>query len=221
MVWLAAIALLWLGGCAQDETVSPASPFIERMEQERAKLDALPADVDLKTRFASVYVLDQHPRMQMGDIMKSDMPPDQKAQAMAEARAFMAEQDPRNLKIVLDHLPPEGWYIRSQYGVEVATTAFLVVQHSNLETWQRFVPVLEPLVAQGEVDGPSYALMFDRLALAEQRPQRYGSQVTCQDGRWVAMDLEAPESVDERRRAMGFSQSYADYLSGFTSMACQ
>ena len=221
MVWLAAVALLCLGRCTQAEIATPASPFIERMEQERAKLDSLPVDADLKTRFASVYVLDQQPRMRMGDIMKSDMTADQKTQAMAEARAFMAEQDPRNLKVVLDNLPPEGWYLRSRYGVEVATTAFLVVQHSNLETWQRFVPVLEPLVAQGEVDGPSYALMFDRLALAEQRPQRYGSQVTCQNGQWVVLELEAPKTVDERRREMGFPDTHAEYLAAFASMPCQ
>lgn len=96
-----------------------------------------------------------------------------------------------------------------------------MVQHSNLETWQRFVPILEPLVAKGEVDGQSYGLMFDRLALAEQRPQRYGSQVTCVDGRWVAMYLEAPETVDERRRAMGFNETYAEYLSYFAATPCQ
>ena len=221
MIWLAAVALLCLGGCAQPEATATVSPFIERMEQERSKLAELPADADLKTRFASVYVLDQHPRMRMGDIRKSSLSADEKSAAMAEARSFMAEQDPKNLQVVIDHLPPEGWYLRSRYGDEVATTAFLVIQHSNLETWQRFVPVLEPLVAQGEVSGPSYALMYDRLALAEQRPQRYGSQVACQDGRWVAMYLEAPETVDERRRAIGFTETFAEYQAQFASMPCQ
>ncbi|MEG1452748.1 DUF6624 domain-containing protein [Brevundimonas sp.] len=95
-----------------------------------------------------------------------------------------------------------------------------MVQHSNLEAWRRFVPVLEPLVATGEVDGQSYALMYDRLALAEMRPQRYGSQVTCQNGEWVVLNLEAPESVEERRREMGFAESHADYVAGFKSMPC-
>lgn len=221
MVWLAAVALLCLGGCAQPEVADTSSPFIQRMEQERSRLADLPADADLKTRFASIYVLDQHPRMRMGDVMKSAMTADEKSTALAELRSFMFEQDPKNLQVVLDHLPPEGWYLRSRYGDEVATTAFLVIQHSNLETWQRFVPVLEPLVALGEVSGPSYALMYDRLALAEQRPQRYGSQVACQDGRWVAMYLEAPEAVDERRRAIGFTETFAEYQSQFASMPCQ
>lgn len=222
MVWLFAAALLCFGGCSQPSEADTAiAPLVQRIETERAKLDSLPPDADLKTRFASVYVLDQHPRQFMGQIMRADLSPEDRTEARAKVRAIMAEQDPKNLQIVLEHLPPEGWYLRSRYGDEVATTAFLVVQHSNLETWKRFVPVLEPLVASGEVDGPSYALMYDRLALAEMRPQRYGSQVACQNGAWTVLSLEAPEEVEQRRREMGFTQSHADYVAAFASMPCQ
>ncbi|WP_242913535.1 DUF6624 domain-containing protein [Brevundimonas pishanensis] len=221
MVWLFAVGLLCLGGCAEQ---SPSDQFIvtlvQKMDQERAKLDSLPPDADLKTRFASVYVLDQAPRTAISDIMRSSMSVEDKAEARAALRPIMEDQDRKNLQIVLDHLPPEGWYLRSRYGDEVATTAFYVVQHSDVETWRRFVPVLEPLVAQGEVAGPAYALMYDRLALSEQRPQRYGSQVACENGRWVALYLEDPDNVDERRRAMGFPDTYAEYVAGFQAMPC-
>jgi len=221
MVWLFAVGLLCLGGCAEQ---SPSDqfivPLVQKMDQERAKLESLPPDADLKTRFASVYVLDQAPRTAISDIMRSSMSVEDKAEARAALRPIMEDQDRKNLQIVLDHLPPEGWYLRSRYGDEVATTAFYVVQHSDVETWRRFVPVLEPLVAQGEVAGPAYALMYDRLALSEQRPQRYGSQVACENGRWVALYLEDPDNVDERRRAMGFPDTYAEYVAGFQAMPC-
>jgi len=221
MVWFLAVSLFFLGGCsAASEPDKVVAPLVHRIEQEQSKLDSLPADADLKTRFASVYVLDQYPRQFMGEILRSELSVEDMAKARGEASAIMAEQDAKNLQIVLEHLPPEGWYLRSRYGVEVATTAFLVVQHSTLETWRRFVPVLEPLVAAGEVDGQSYALMYDRLALAEMRPQRYGSQLACQDGEWVVLNLEAPEAVDNRRREMGFTESHADYVAGFKSMPC-
>ncbi|MHC3126074.1 hypothetical protein OB03_01465 [Brevundimonas sp. GN22] len=194
--------------------------MVQKMDQERAKLESLPPDADLKTRFASVYVLDQAPRTAISGIMRSSMSVEDKAEARAALRPIMEDQDRKNLQIVLDHLPPEGWYLRSRYGDEVATTAFYVVQHSDVETWRRFVPVLEPLVAQGEVAGPAYALMYDRLALSEQRPQRYGSQVACENGRWVALYLEDPDNVDERRRAMGFPDTYAEYVAGFQAMPC-
>lgn len=221
MVWVLAVALLCLGGCSQPSAVDAAiEPLVQRIEAEQAKLNSLPSDADLKTRFASIYVLDQAPRQFMGEIMRGDLSAEDKAVASAMVSAIMAEQDHKNLQAVLEHLPPEGWYLHSRHGVEVATTAFLVVQHSNLETWKWLVPVLEPLVASGEVDGQSYALMYDRLALAEMRPQRYGSQLTCQNGAWVVLPLEAPEAVDQCRLEMGFTQSHADYVAEFASMPC-
>lgn len=221
MVWFLVVSLLCLGGCSMaPEPDRAIAPLVQRIEQEQAKLDSLPPDADLKTRFASVYVLDQYPRQFIGEVLRGELSAEDMAKARGEASAIMAEQDAKNLQIVLEHLPPEGWYLRSRYGVEVATTAFLVVQHSNLETWRRFVPVLEPLVAAGEVDGQSYGLMYDRLALAEKRPQRYGSQLACRNGEWVVLNLEAPEAVDDRRREMGFTESHADYVAGFKSMPC-
>ena len=148
MVWLLAVALLCLGGCTQPDEVDVAiAPLVQRIEEEQSKLNSLPSEADLKTRFASIYVLDQAPRGFMGEIMSGDLPEEDKAAAHTKVSGIMAEQDPKNLQIVLEHLPPEEWYLRSRHGIEVATTAFLVVQHSSLETWRRFVPVLEPLVA--------------------------------------------------------------------------
>ncbi len=87
----------------------------------------------------------------------------------------------------------------------------LIVQHSDLEQWRRFVPVMEKLAAQGEVRGGDYALMYDRLALNEKRPQRYGSQMTCQAGRYAPAPIEDPDHIDDRRAALHMGP-YKDYL---------
>ena len=81
------------------------------------------------------------------------------------------------------------------------------------------MPILEPLVAQGEVDGQSYGLMYDRLAINEGRPQRYGTQMTCVGGRWVIdrENLEDPDNADVRREAMGFMQTLAEYETNFAA----
>mgnify|MGYP003666190415 FL=1 len=73
--------------------------------------------------------------------------------------------------------------------------------------------MLEPLVATGEVSGESYGLMYDRLALNEGRPQRDGTQMICRDGLWVIdyARLEDPAHADERRAAMGFEWTLAEY----------
>lgn len=67
----------------------------------------------------------------------------------------------------------------------------------------RLLALIEPLAIAGEFDGQSYALMHDRLAESEGRPQRYGTQDACTDGRREIYTLEDPERVDARRAAFG------------------
>jgi hypothetical protein len=56
--------------------------------------------------------------------------------------------------------------------------------------------------------------MYDRLALNEHRPQRYGSQMICKAGKYVPDTLEDPEHIDQRRATLGMIP-YKDYLAMF------
>ena len=216
------IVSLCVMACSPPSPVDEAlAPLVQKIEIEQEKLAALSIDAPLKTRFASVYVLDQAPRAFLSDPQINRLPAEVRDPALGQVSSLMGELDRQNLATVLEHLPPEGWYLKSKHGVEVATTAFLVVQHSDLETWRRFLPVLEGLVSSDEVDGPSYGLMYDRLALAEGRPQRYGSQMACIEGQWQAQNLEAPDAVDQRRRDLGFDTTLAEYEAMFASQPCR
>jgi len=159
--------------------------------------------------------LDQVGRRVLTQIDLSVLPSEELKVARKAMWAPVEEADAENEKALLAMVPPQGWFLKSRYGDKAARAAFHIVQHSNLELWRRFVPVLEPLVAKGEVDGQSYGLMYDRLALNEGRPQRYGSQVVCKAGKWGPDKLEDPDRVDERRKAMGFTQSMAEYVAYF------
>ena len=65
------------------------------------------------------------------------------------------------------------------------------------------------------LDGQPYALLYDRLQLMSGGRQRYGTQVVVRkDGSQVVSRLEAPDRVDERRRAIGLGP-LADYLALF------
>jgi hypothetical protein len=221
MRWAVLAFGLVLAACQPVSPVDEAlAPLLEKVETEQEALSHLPANASLKTRMAHVYVLDQAPRQFLNETQGADLPEDIKAKVLGRISTLMSELDRQNLALVLEHLPPEGWYLKSQHGIEVATTAFLVVQHSDLATWRRFVPVLEPLVAQGEVGGEAYGLMFDRLALAEGRPQSYGSQMACMDGQWRVQNLEAPDAVNQRRRDMGFTKTLEEYEAMFASQPC-
>jgi hypothetical protein len=72
---------------------------------------------------------------------------------------------------------------------------------------------IKPLIAKGIMSGESYALMYDRNELSHGRPQVYGSQFQCKDGRAVVQDLLDPGQVDDRRKQAGMVMNFADYRS--------
>ncbi|MFA4900727.1 MAG: hypothetical protein WC563_14485 [Brevundimonas sp.] len=59
-------------------------------------------------------------------------------------------------------------------------------------------------------------MMYDRLAINEGRPQRYGTQMTCKEGRWVVDTLEDPQRVEQWRREMRFPWTLAEYEARFS-----
>lgn len=64
---------------------------------------------------------------------------------------------------------------------------------------------------EGEVDSEHVAYLTDRVLVGEGKPQRYGTQLENKDGNLTPYPLEDPETVDERRRAVGMSP-LAEYL---------
>lgn len=187
------------------------APVGQALDAERKAQAILPPPANDAERLERMGRLDQVGRRVLTGVDLSALPPDEVKVARKAMWAPIEAADAENEKALLAMVPPEGWFLKSRYGPRAAQAAFTIVQHADLSLWRRFVPVLEPLVAKGEVDGQSYGLMYDRLAINEGRPQRYGSQMTCKDGKYVVDRLEAPETVDERRKAMGFPETLAEY----------
>lgn len=191
------------------------APVAEAIAAEKARQAALPPPTTDRERLERMGALDQVGRRAFTVLDFSALPADERQTAETLAWADINALDKALLDELLTMVPAEGWFKKSVYGERAAGAAFLIIQHSDLENWRRFVPVLEPLVAQGEVEGQSYGLMYDRLAINEGRPQRYGTQMKCKDGRWVVDNLEDPGRVDERRKAMNFPGTMAEYEAHF------
>ncbi len=201
----------------QPSVAERIAPVQAAYDAELARQARLPPPADTRERLERMGALDQVGRRAAVSVDFSDLPPDQQTMAQDALWAPVTAMDERLAAELLTLVPPEGWFRESVYGEDAAGAAFLIVQHSNVDQWRRFVPVLEPLVATGEVDGQRYGLMYDRLAISENRPQRYGTQMTCKAGRWVIDydNLEDPQNADARREAMGFMQTLAEYETNF------
>lgn len=214
---IACLLLVAAPAVAADAPLSPEAraliaPVKEALDAERARQAALPPAANDSETLLRLGAMDQVGRRVLTKIDLTVLPPEEIATARKAMWAPIEAADDENLKALLKMVPPEGWFLKSRYGEKPANAAFHIIQHSDVAQWKRFVPVLEPLVVTGEVDGQSFGLMYDRLALNEGRPQRYGSQMKCEAGKWVPDRLEDPARVEEWRKAMGFPQTFAEYL---------
>ena len=133
--------------------------------------------------------------------------------AMPELIASMERIDSANLAWLKPQIQHGGFPTIAQVGREGVAAAALLVQHADADpTFQAAVlPQIEVAFTAGVVNGEWVALLTDRVAKAQGRPQRYGTQATMTEGGRLVIDPIADSvQVDARRAAMGLPP-LADY----------
>lgn len=200
-----------------DQARALVAPVAEAIAAEEARQAALPPPATVSERLERMGRLDQAGRGAAVAIDLSVLPESERGAASYALWAPVSSMDARLLAELLTLVPEKGWFTVDQYGERASNAAFLIIQHSDVEQWRRFVPMLEPLALAGEIDGQDYGLMYDRLAVNEGRPQRYGTQMTCKAGKIVVdwANIEDPANVDARRAALGFPWTLAEYEAVF------
>lgn len=199
------------------ETQAIIAPVTTAIEEVRARHAGLGEASDDRARLERMGELDQAGRQVITRLDFSRIPDSERMAAVRAAGAPIEAVDQENQQALLAMTPPEGWFLKSRYGDKASAAAFHIIQHSDEDLWRRFLPVLEPLVATGEIDGQSYAMMFDRLATSEGRPQRYGTQFRCDNGKWRPYPIESVEDLEMRREEMAFPMPFSVYRAHFES----
>jgi len=195
-----------------------AAEAVRRFENaiagERAAFQTLPVAGGIGPNLAARVALEQAMRRAIGPAVAGLREADRIAASTTIWRRIGAV-DGANTTYVKSVLPPDGWFRSRRDGAEVARHAWLIVQHSPDEAFQRTVTArMRPLVASGDARGADYALLYDRTEMAAGRPQLYGSQMTCSGGRWQTATTAEPAGVDRRRADMGL-RPVAEYLKKF------
>ncbi len=126
---------------------------------------------------------------------------------------IMQEKDNINLPKVTAILDKYGWVGPDLVGGQANQTLFLVIQHSNLETQQKYLPMMREAVKNKKANGGSLALLEDRVALGLGKRQTYGSQIGTNEttGKNYVLPLDDADNVDKRRAEVGLG-SLADYV---------
>ncbi len=107
-------------------------------------------------------------------------------------------------EIIAEH----GWPDAELAGPDGTLAAWFIAQHAIGEpNFQReALKLVQEKVKQEKVPAAQEAFLFDRIAMYEGRPQRYGTQsLPCPDGEYRRWTTEDPEHLNERRAAMGIT----------------
>ncbi len=128
----------------------------------------------------------------------------------------MRVKDSLNLIIVRRIIDEKGWLGPDIVGYDGNSALFLVIQHANIETQIKYLPLLREAVEQGKAYASDLALLEDRVALASGKKQIYGSQIGYDDESetYFVEPIENPEGVDKRRALVGL-RPIADYVSSW------
>lgn len=159
-------------------------------------------NVQLVNQLSTIYTEDQKYRGMVGDIEKKY---GMQSKEMAALWKTIQRKDSANHIQVSKILDEYGWLGPSVVGQQGNTTLFLVIQHADLETQEKYLPMMRDAVSRGHATGGQLAFLEDRVALRRGKKQLYGSQIHRDNhtGEYRLAPIEDEPNVNKRRASVG------------------
>ena len=121
-----------------------------------------------------------------------------------------SKTDSLNLIRIKEIIKEHGYPGKSLVGNQ-SSTAWLVIQHADLQTQEEYLPILQGAAEKGELSKSSYALLVDRVRMRKGEKQLYGSQIQVKNGTFEIYPIEDEPNVNSRRAEMGL-EPLEDYV---------
>lgn len=156
-------------------------------------------------KLEKLYIDDQWGRKRLPLIEEKYGP---KSEEMDAQWNLIHEMDSLNLIEVQKILDSKGWLGQAAVGKKGNLALFLVIQHADLATQLKYLPMMREAVKKGNARLSNLALLEDRVALRQGKRQIYGSQIYTDsetNEKYVAPLID-PENVDKRRSAVGLGK---------------
>ena len=126
---------------------------------------------------------------------------------------IITEKDSINLLKIKTILDQNGWPSSGVIGKKGSTTIFLVIQHADLLTQEKYLPMMSEAVNRGNASAAQLALLEDRVAIRQGKKQIYGSQIgrDPNTNQYYVLPLDDPDNVNKRRKKVGL-EHFEKYL---------
>lgn len=128
---------------------------------------------------------------------------------LADAAKRMERCDEQNQKIVFKILDKRG--VPKNLSNEAFNSIWLVVQHSDTEHIEKYLPILRQAADRGGISQIELTTMEDRLRVYKRTAQIYGSQTIDTGNTIYFYPIAEPENLDSRRAEIGMSP-IAEYI---------
>ncbi len=140
---------------------------------------------------------------------------DQKTRKGTDSANYAAYIDSCNLVQIEALINKFGWPGKSLVGARGNSTVYLVIQHANLETQVKYLPMLQRSVDDSESRPVDLAYLKDRVLMRQGKKQIYGSQVVfSKTGAPEFSPIEDEKNVNARRSQLGLGpiEEYAKHF---------
>lgn len=209
-------------GAETEEAPPPTPPGAEARAAAQRLAEAYRRDRQtwwpIVAAIAEMRGREQYVRWLLIEVLARDLDPQVREIYQERIDDVLAPVDTANTERVLEIFETVDFAELNSVSPYAAEEAIGILHHSNdLGVMKQTLALIEPAALAGEFRRQRYALLYDRVAMNEGRPQRYGSQGTCIDGRQDIYEIENPETVDERRAEMGL-EPLADYRASLIEM---
>ena len=159
---------------------------------------------DYEAILRKVHNSDQQMRRELTSAQKSG-----DTKALIDAVEKMEKCDKQNQKTVFKMLDKHG--VPENLSNESLNTIWLVIQHSDMENIEKYLPYIKQSAEKGYISQVQLATMEDRLRVYKRTAQIYGSQTIDKGDTIYFYPIAEPENLDSRRAEIGMTP-IAEYI---------
>jgi hypothetical protein len=201
-----------LNSLHQDKRWKEVIAFVVRNQKRKIKADAK-LDKDLVVKLDTIFKRDRTPRLEIRQIEQKY---GRKSEQMRAHWKVMAKADSTNVVEIVRILDNRGWLGSDVIGSQGNKTLYLVVQHSDLKTQERYLPMMRKAVKKSNARARDLAFLEDRVASGQGKKQIYGTQMgrNKETGEYFVKSLIDPDNVDRRREKIGLGTLANYYCHG-------
>ncbi|MFK8046662.1 MAG: DUF6624 domain-containing protein [Crocinitomicaceae bacterium] len=186
-------------------------PNIPKVDLKPQLIVEEPNDSILKEQLELIRVEDQTLRFLLPDVTEKF---GRESKEYTYIWSLINRQDSICINKLIQIVDKHGWLGKSRVGDNANQAIWLIMQHSELEIQEKYLPLLKESVANGESEGWHLAFLEDRILMYSKKKQKFGTQAVWDNElkQNKIYPIEDVKNVNHRRQKLGLEpiEKYAE-----------